>query len=94
MNEFKEGDLVIYIDKTSYGYKRFNVGPLIHNYIYKVSHYNDCYNVCLTDYAGFSGSGDHGYFEDRFKKIINLTEKLKFKIIKQKLGVRDECQKK
>lgn len=85
--KFKKGDLVIYIDSTKEGYSSFGVGPLIYNNIYEVSHYNDCFNICLTDFAGFSGSDNHGYFPHRFKYIKYLTEELKFKVIKQKLGV-------
>jgi len=91
---FKKGDLVIYTYKSGNYYYEFDVEPLIQGNIYKISHYNQYNNVCFAQYAGFGGSGDHGYYAYKCKKIINLTDGLKFKIIKQKLGVRDECQKK
>ena len=56
-------------------------------------------DYCDTDYVYISISGytsPGGWNFERFRKVskYHLTKKEKFKLIKQKLGVRDECQKK
>lgn len=83
---FSKGDLVISKNTLSF-YLSDNVDRVIKGNIYKVSHYNEHSNICLDKFAGFGGSGDHGYFDIHFTKIIYLTKNRKFKLIKQKLGV-------
>ncbi len=92
--KFKKGDLIIYTANSKDHYNSFGVDPVVKGNIYKISHYNRHTNVCFSEFAGFGGSKDHGYFPHKCEQITYLTDKLKFKIIKQKLGVRDECQKK
>ncbi len=86
--KFKKGDIIrlvtdLYNDQFYVDYK---------NELFYVD-YCDTEYVYLT-IPGYTSPG--GWSFERFKKVNKyyLTEEEKFKLINQKLGVRDECQKK